>query len=164
MNWWGRLSARERNAIFAAGTVVLLVIYYVAFWSPISRDIAVQQQAIAQLEADYRHMARAGAEVKRLQLLTGSDIAPEQPGLKVSLLAKVDSSLQRGGLASSLQEIKPDGDDVLRVSLRKSPFDRIALWLDYLHTNGIEVTRASFNADDEPGYVQMTVQLRDQRP
>lgn len=163
MNWWVRLSAREKNALFAAGASLLLLVYYLALWSPLSREIAVQQQAIAQLEANYLHMAQAGAEVKRLQLLAGDGNPSDQTGLKVSLLAKVDSSLQRGGLAGSLQDIKPDGDEVLRVSLRKSPFDRIVLWLDYLRSNGIEVTRASFVADDEPGYVQMTAQLRDQR-
>jgi type II secretory pathway component PulM len=164
MNWWVRLSVREKRALLATAMVLLLVVYYLAFWAPLSRDIALQRQAISQLEADYRHMVEAAAAVTRLQRLAAGGTPPGQPGLKVSLLAKVDSSLQRGGLADALQEIRPDGEQVLRVSLRKSPFEKVVLWLDYLRSEGIEVTRASFNADDEPGHVQLTVQLRDRRP
>ena len=163
MNWWVRLSAREKRALSAAGTVVLLVIYYLAFWLPLSRDVALQRQVIGQLEADYRHMAQAGAELMRLQRLTGAGRSPAQAGSKVSLLALVDSSLQQGGLAGALQDIKPDGENNVRVSLRKSSFEKVVLWLDYLRSNGIEVTRASINADEQPGYVQMNVELRDQR-
>jgi type II secretory pathway component PulM len=163
MNAWVRLSLREKRAVLAAATVVLLVVYHLAFWSPLSRDIALQQQVISQLEATYRHMAEAGAEVKRLQLLTGAGGETGQSGPRVSLLAKVDSSLQRGGLAASLQEIRPDGDEILRVSLSKSSFETVVLWLDYLRAEGIEVTQASFNTDDAPGHVQVTVQLRDRR-
>ena len=58
----------------------------------------------------------------------------------VSLLAQVDPSLQRGGLAGALQEIKPDGEKNVRVSLRKSPFERVVLWLDYLRAEGLALS------------------------
>ena len=163
MGWWVRLSAREKRAVFAATVLILLVVYYLGFWSPLSRDRVLQQKVVAQLEADYRHMVQAGAELRRLRAMSGGSTALAQAVRGVSLLAQVDSSLQRGGLAGALQEIKPDGEKNVRVSLRKSPFERVVLWLDYLRSNGIEVARASFNADDEPGYVQVNVQLRDQR-
>ena len=163
MKWWFHLSAREKGALSAAGVVVLLAIYYLGFWSPLSQDIALNKKVIAQLEADYRHMLQAEAELGQLQVSVGATESQGERVTTVSLLAEVDSSLQRGGLAAYLNEIKPDGEQIVRVSLDKAPFERVVMWLEYLRSNGVDVTKASVNAAEESGHVRMAVQLRDQR-
>ena len=163
MGWWHRLSAREKAALLSAGVFVLLAFYYLGIWSPLRADIVLYEKRILQLEGDYRHMVQAEGELKLLRQQAGTEGQNRKARPEVGLLAEVDTSLQRGGLGRALKEIKPDGDKGVRVRLEKSPFDQVVRWLEYLRSSGIDVARASFSADAEPGHVQLTVQLRDQR-
>ena len=75
------------------------------------------------------------------------------------VLVEVDESLKRAGLANALEEIKPDGAQLLRVALQNVAFDQVAPWLGYLNKRGIEVTSSVINRIEDTPRVNLRLTL-----
>lgn len=140
MDWWRRLLPRERLAVAFAALCLLVLLAYVSLWQPLQSDLDRQNALRTRLDQDYAWMHQASEQIKayRVGATVHADSAPRR-----SLLVEVDDSLKRAGMASALEEIKPDGGKLLRVTLKQVSFDQLWIWLGYLEQREIRVTSSA---------------------
>jgi len=157
-DWWHQLIPRERIALGLGALALGLFILYQWFWAPLQQDVLRAQAVRERLDQDYTWMHRAAREVAGYQANSAGDVvADSQP--RRSLLVEVDESLKRAGLANALEEIKPDGSQLLRVELRNVAFDQVTPWLGYLYKRGIQVTSSVINRIDDTPRVNLRLTL-----
>lgn len=142
MERWQQLLPRERLAVLLAVLAVLSLMLYQLAWRPLSQDLQRERELRERQEQDYLWMNEASQKIRAYR--GGGATAPAQVATR-SLLVEADDSLKRSGMAQSLQEIKPDGNSLLRVVLKDVPFDRAVAWLGYLAKQGISVSSVVFN-------------------
>ena len=144
------LSARERNLVFGAlALAVLLLVFGVLI--PLDRSVAHAHDRLAHKRADLNWMQGVAPE------LAASTPPPAVSG--ESLLVIIDRSARETGLAGTLSS-EPAGPGSLSVRLQKAPFDTLIAWLGRLaQQNGVSVESASIERADAPGLVNAAIVL-----
>jgi len=137
MAWWQQLIPRERLALVLAAISILLLLVYQLIWQPLQQDLQRAESQRVRLQADYLWMQQASQQIKAYgaQPRSSQNKSPRR-----SLLVEVDDSLKRAGMGSALEEIKPDGNKLLRVFLKNVDFDQVIAWLGYLKKQDVHVT------------------------
>lgn len=154
---YAALEPRERRIVLIGGAVLLVVVYFLAVWEPLSSARAAAADRIASERSLAMRLARAEAELG--QRPDQSRAAPDA-GRTRSLLAVVDQTGKAAGLGNGIRRVQPDGDDRVRVWLEDVPFDNTIRWLDRLQRReGLTVETADISADSKPGTVEARLGL-----
>lgn len=157
MAWWLQLLPRERLAVVLAALAVLSLLVYQLAWRPLHEQQASLLAQRQGLQQDFLWMSAAGQQIAAYRS-NGASAQAASPTR--SLLVEADDSLKRSGLAQALQEIKPEGNKLLRVVLKGVPFDATIGWLGYLRQRGIVATSAVFSrvGDTATADVRLTLE------
>jgi general secretion pathway protein M len=145
---------RERRLLAWAAIVVALGLVYALLIDPalsgraqLRKSLPALQQQVAELQT----LAREAAA------LSGKTAAPAAPVSRASL----ESTLGRNGL--SAQNLVLSGD-FIKLQLSAVPFSSVVGWLGELQTSArVRVTEASITALAEPGTVNATLTLQQQK-
>lgn len=156
--WWSGLQASERRIMIVGAIALGLVLPYFAIWLPIQDDVAELQKQVQEQQAVKRWMNQASVEVK--QLSGGGSALKPRDGR--SLMAVVDQTAKRSGLASGLKRLEPEGQAAVKVWLEQVAFDDMLRWLAGLEQkNGLAVATITIDRQDVPGRVnaRMTLEM-----
>jgi general secretion pathway protein M len=153
--WFESLEERERIFVAAAAVFVVVAIFYLAIWMPLSKG---QESMASEVEMWSEQLAELQPLVDILQ----TDGTGPSAGSAESLVVIVDRTVRdHDGLSSSLQRSQPTGN-VVRVVFENAAFDDLILWLGALNQrNGLRVQTANFSATaaDKKGRVNSTLTL-----
>lgn len=145
---------RERRLLAWAAIIVVLGLVYALLIDPalsgraqLRKNLPALQQQVAELQA----LAREASA------LSGKAVAPATPVSR----ATIESTLGRSGL--SAQNLVLSGD-FIKLQLSAAPFSSVVSWLGELQSSArVGVTEASITALAEPGTVNATLTLRQQK-
>lgn len=145
---------QERKLIAFAAVFLVLALTYMLLIEPAVEgraQLAKNLPALRQQAVELQTMAAEAAT------LAPADMQPATPATKESL----EAALARQGLKA--QNLTLTGDFV-RVQFAAAPFPAIANWLDEVRrTSRLSVSEASVTALAEPGSVNATLTMRQQR-
>ena len=148
---WKSLAHRERRALTALAVVLGVLLFLVSVIEPSFEYVARARryaEAQAALLAYVQHHAPA----------TERTANPAAPRLEHSLLATVNITAGEFGL--SFQDLQPDGNTRLSLSLDHGEFDRLIAWIDTLTSRyGIQVARIAVQRTSESGRVSARLVL-----
>ena len=122
-------------------------------WKPVSdwHAIEVNRQQNAQQLVDWMH-----ANEQRAKQAARTNSAAGQGSralIPVITKAAVAHDLK-------LNRLQPESNGVISVVLQQQSFNQIIQWISQLdENNGVSVERASFDNQDEPGYVNAQLRL-----
>ena len=155
--WWTALAPREQAGLLLAAAVVAGFILYALIWEPLDGGVRTLGLQVEAKRGELAWMRQAAAEAKRLQ---GTTMQPERPA-GVSLLAAVDGALRGSPLREALQRIEPEGDDTVRVWLRKAPFnDLLELLASLERRYGVRPISITMERHEQPGRVDARLVLQ----
>lgn len=123
--WWSGLQASEQRTLLIGGIALGIMGLYFLIWEPLHSDVASLEKQVAEQKAVKTWMQQAAVDVKQMQR---SGQRQTISGGR-SMLAVVDQTVKRGGLAGSLKRLEPEGDAAVRVWLEQASFDEVMRWL-----------------------------------
>lgn len=153
--WYDGLVPRERRLVLIGGTVVAVLIVYLAIISPIStaharlmRDVQIKRQ----------HLAYIDRAALRLQADSSGSMGQLPAGQ--SVFTALSSAIQSSPISGAVQRLEQTQDGGVRLSLSGVAFDELASWLESIASrDGIVVTRANIDQATNPGTVNATLTL-----
>jgi len=152
--WLESLSAGERRAVAGGVAALVLLLMYLTVWQPMERRNAALAKETAQQRADLEWMLEAALDVKALESRARDE--PVKDGR--TLIARVSSELKADGM--SAEQVRPDGENKLRLNLEGVAFSRLLQTLDRLQTRfGVRVREALIEPADTAGLVDCKLLL-----
>ena len=154
--WFDNLAPREQWMVSAAGIVLAIMLYFLMVWEPLSKSSQRLDNDIADARDLLVYLQKARVEVRQLG---GAAAGPARSSGR-SLLAEVDSSGKRSGVAKHIKRIQPEGQTRVRLWLEDAPFEALITWLNQLQQQqGIQVENGSLDRDKKQGTVKVRLTL-----
>ena len=151
--WFYGREQSEQRIIAGLGLLILLSVLWVGVWKPVSdwRAVAQNRQHNAYQLLDWM---RANQQAARA---AARNNATAGRGSR-SLIPVVTKAANAHEL--KLSRLQPESNGVISVILQQQSFNQIISWVAQLEeNNGVAVQRASFDAQDAPGYVNAQLRL-----
>lgn len=144
--WLAQLSTRERNLVYIAAGVSLIVLFYFLLWSPLNSALSTQKLA---LENDEKLLVWVQEQSARAQMLRSSGDVQRFTG---SLTQLVNQTTRSAGI--SISRMQPQNEE-LQVWIDRVPFNTLMQWLDTLESRGVVILQSDFSQTNEEGFVQV---------
>lgn len=153
-DWLAGLAPRERNLVYAAGSLVIIALLYFVLVLPITTMAAKRAARVEQKTADLAWMRQVAPQV------AAAAAAGATAGSGDSLVVLVDRTGREAGLGAALRDQSPSGDQGLRLRLEAASFDVLVVWLASLQQqHGVKVEAATIDATATPGLVNASLTL-----
>ena len=157
-DWWDNLQPRERAILGGSGLILILLGLYLGIWEPLAERHEQLQTNVAAKRGELEWMRAKAAEAIRLREVGASARAGDG---RRSLLAIVDSSIERARLKGELQRMEPDGGDAVKLWFNAARFDELMRWLDVLRADhGLSVGSLRLKPVDQAGLVDVNLSLK----
>ena len=149
--WWAQLALREKQAVAMGGSILGVILIYVAVWSPFLDRVAEMRKRIQTDDKTLAWMKAADAKIK---ILSASENSSERVTSPVVLLSLLQKQMDQNGLASSLTGMKQSGNDSIEMHFQQVEFDRLIRFLtEVIKQHRVTVTQMSVVSVDAPGMV-----------
>lgn len=154
MRWYQGREPQERPIIAGLAAVVLLSLFWLAIWKPLSDWQKLSENRYSNA-LDTWEWVQAN-EAKARQAARGGGPAATREGSLLPLITRVANS--RGMTLSRLQ---PESDGAVSVVLQAQPFNLMLQWLDDLERqHNVVVQRVSLDAEGNPGLINAQLRLQ----
>jgi general secretion pathway protein M len=148
------LAPREKQLVYLAAGLLALAAIYLIVVMPLHAITSRAAARVGQKAADLAWMQQAAPQVMAVSAAGGS------AGTGESLVVLVDRTAREAGLAGSVRDQSPNGDNGLRLRLEGAPFDVLITWLVALQQqHGVSVESANVDAASAPGLVNASLTL-----
>ncbi|WP_172622693.1 type II secretion system protein GspM [Aquicella siphonis] len=145
--WWMSLAARERQAMTAAGALLVLFIIYQWIWSPYLEYVNQLRKRIASDQETLVWMQAADQEIQKIESQSKGKAKSSSP---VALLSQIQKQINQAGLDQSLSQLKQASNDSIEVHFQKVDFEKLmTLLVKILKEQSVSVTQFSVTASDE---------------
>ena len=152
-DWLADLSARERNLVYAAAGLLGILLLYLILVLPFQTTGASMGKRVAQKAANLAWMREQAPQIRAAAGSAGAHKSGE------SLVVLIDRTAREAGLATSLRDQSPNGENGLRLRLEAASFDTLVTWLNSLQQqHGVAIEAATVDAA-APGLVNATLTL-----
>ncbi len=146
--WWEEASQRDQLAVVICGFILAVYIVFMVVLKPLYNT---QEKQTRVLSVSTKTLAKAqslAAQIKSTQS-TG--------GQTQGIVQVINQSLKEFELR--LSNMQPNGKDV-RLRIDQVPFDSVLPWVNHLEASkGLQVRDLDISADNEQGYVSVTLRL-----
>lgn len=151
--WYASREPNEQRVIAALAGLIVLVVLWLAVWSPISdwRATAHNRYQNAQAQLDWMRANESRARA----------LAADHSGAsgRRSLLPVITRAAQAQGI--QVNRLQPESGGVVSVSIQTQPFNDVLQWLHQLEeNNGVTVLRLAADAQRQPGIVNAQIRLQ----
>ena len=156
--WLAGLEPRERVLVYAAATVIGVLLVYAIFIQPLYSKYDKLVDSIGQQRETVQWMQQNAVTIRQLK---GAGPAAGQGLAGRSLLSVTDSEARSAALGSALKRIEPEGSDAVRVWLDGASFDALVGWLEVMSNRyAAEVDSITLERADAAGLVNARLTLR----
>ncbi len=154
--YWNKLQQREKIMVSSMVTILILFLFYTAFWLPLSKDIRKLRIAVPKVESKLAIMHVQAAKIKSLKSRN-----PSKAG-SGGLLTQLEQTATNRGLRQFITKMEPDGDSGVRMTIEGVGFNNLLNLLSVLHKkSGLRVENATINpVEESPGIVNARIVLK----
>lgn len=154
--WLDTLEQRERYIVISGGISLLIILFYLIIWEPITSKHEQQQLQYDSQRQLHSWMKNARAEIQQLSSANGNDISRFQ---NQSISSLADRSATTSGVKPFIEKIDQSKKGV-KVRLKSANFDRIVIWLaDLENKYGIIATKVKVEKTKLEGAVDAQITL-----
>ena len=150
--WYAGLGERDRLAVAALLAFLVVVLIYLALWTPISSFAEAADRRYTDTEALLGWMKLTEQEAR-----ASSSTAPG-PRSGGSLLTLVANSASEAGV--QLTRFQPEGSGGVSVVLQNQDFNAVIRWLEHLTVREqVVVRQLSIDGQEKPGLINARINL-----
>lgn len=158
--WWGGLDTRDKRILSVGGIFMACAIFYQAIWqsgidrvNSAKRELAANQTSLTEMKVIAAKISSSNAK---------SNKAGFKDRNNQSLFSLADSTAKRTKLRNTPIDVKPDGEDKVRVNIDEAEFDALLQWLGKMKDDyGIVVDNMSIRKLEQSGMVSARMVLVD---
>lgn len=155
--WFIALTQRERNLVLFMVAVLVLFLFYMLVFEPISSRYEQNKKNVASANVTLEWMRSASVKVKQLG---GGKLASPQTKNKKFILGVVDRSVRKSGLDKAMKRVQPEGNSAVRVWFERAAFDDLINWLATIESkNALFVNEINIEETDTAGLVNVRLLL-----
>lgn len=156
--WWSPLSVREKQSVLFGSISLVIFLFYVVVWSPLSAHIDDMRKQITTGEKTLQFMQSAEKQIQQHQ---GDEAAAATVASPVELLSYLQKQLDKSGLAGSVTQMKQSSDDAVTLKFQTVAFDRlIRLLLLVMKEQRVSVDQLTAIAGNTPGVASVDLVLK----
>ncbi len=153
LEWFHALERREQWMVLLGGIALVLYLFYIILWRPLSAENISLQKRNASASETLQWMRNSAAFIKQQQ----QSNAPSRPtGQSLSQL--LNASVASSGLRFS--RFQPRGNDKAQVWFENASFAAVFLWLQDLSAQNVVVSNISISSTAQGGVVSASLQLQ----
>jgi len=151
-----QLSQRERQLLMVGGLVILVVMFWLLLYRPLSTHISQQVLLKTQLQQQLNSMQQAAAGLGGHQLSTRQSLPADK-----TFSAWLDGQLNQLNMQQSVKRSEPIDDKTVTLWLESVAFDQWADWLQRINQQyGVVVDQADINVTDRDlGLVTLRIRI-----
>lgn len=138
---WQVLPARDRLALLALVTFLLLMVFYLALWQPAQRQVQVARAVFEEQRSLYSYLQSRASEVR------GRDLQPRASIDPARLQGLVTATAAEHGLV--IERLDAEGYGGVQVNLQPVAFAQLLRWLEALEEQGVRVEGAVLDRSQE---------------
>jgi general secretion pathway protein M len=154
--WLNTLEQRERVIVIGGAICLVIMLFYLAIWEPITSRHGKQQLQYESQRQLYNWMKNASAEIRSLNS-AGNSTTARSRNQSISSLA--DRSATTSGIKPFIEKIEQSKKGV-NVRLKSANFDRIVIWLTDLENKyGIIASKVKLEKTETKGAVNARITL-----
>lgn len=154
--WLESLEERERHIVIGGAIALVIMLFYIIIWEPITSNFDQQQQRNQSQRQLYSWMKNSSTEIQKLKA-SGGGTAAKSRSQSISSLA--DRSAITAGIKPFIDKIDQNKKGV-KVSLKEANFDKIILWLAELENKyGITSSKLKIEKSKTDGSVDAQITL-----
>jgi len=154
--WLNTLEKRERQIVIGGAISLLIMLFYLIVWEPITSRHNQQKLHHDSQRQLYSWMKNASSEIQSLKSSGNSSIARSR---NQSIASLADRSATTSGVKSFIEKIDQSKKGV-KVRLKNANFDRIIIWLTDLENKyGIIASKVKIEKTETRGSVDAQITL-----
>jgi general secretion pathway protein M len=154
LEFWSQRAPRERTALLAAGTVIVLALFWSVLIEPAWSGITRLQRGLPPLRAQAGQLDQLLGEVKSLR-----DKPPVATVSSTESRSRIEGTLAANGLKAT--RIVPLSDGDIQITFTNVPYATWVVWLAGAERElGARATSVKATATPTPGNVDLEFALR----
>lgn len=152
MTWWKNLNQRERLLMGLGIPLLLVVIFYLYMWQPLSKDLSQLRIKVPENNATLAWMNY------QLKSFKNSSSASRSSGQKQPLLTVIERIAINTKVKDAIQRVQPGNDGSVEIWFQDAVADQLFLWIDQLSGSQVAVVSATITRAT-PGLVSARVKV-----
>jgi len=154
--WLETLEQRERYIVISGGIALLIMVFYLAIWEPVTAGFEQQQMQYESQRQLHSWMKGATAQIQALKSTSSNSISRTR---NQSISSLADTSATTSGVKPFIEKIEQSKSGV-KVTLKAANFDRIIIWLDDMQSKyGIFAVKVKVEKSKKTGAVDANITL-----
>ena len=153
---WQQLSMRERIIVAVGGAFLILFVFYLLIWEPLSNAVYQYREDVISNKILLLQLAQAGPEINSLR----TQVKRSQIKDQAELLSVVEKAVRQSRVQGVIAEIGLGPQNTVKLRFDDVPFDELITWLiEMQQKQGVVVQTFDLVRLPEMGHVkvQMTV-------
>ena len=144
--WWESLSDNEHKQVILIGSLVFVMIFYWAIWSPLANKVSDKQ---ILLERETKNNSWAKDAIVQIKSAGGRNSRSQG-----SLSQIINNTSRNFNVVIARMNPK---DDKINLVVEEIVFTRLMQWLAFLeHKQGLKIYNVDISQGDEPGIVRVS--------
>ena len=152
MSWWNNLNQRERLLIGLGIPLLLVVMFYLYMWQPLSRELSQLRLRVPENNATLAWMNH------QLAGFENSSSSSQSSGQGQPLLTVIERVAINTKVKDAIQRVQPGNDGSVEIWFQEAVADQLFLWIDQLSGSQVAVVSATITRAT-PGLVSARVKV-----
>ncbi|MGI9318017.1 MAG: type II secretion system protein GspM [bacterium] len=152
MDWWKNLNQREKLLMSFGGPLLLVVMFYLYMWQPVSVERGQLRLKVPENNATLAWMNHQLAGLKQ------SPKSTESTDQKQPLLTVIEQAAIKSKIKDAIQRVQPGNDGSVEIWFQEAIADQLFRWIDQLSVNNIAVVSATITRAT-PGLVSARIKV-----
>lgn len=145
-SYWLNLSERDRLVLSVGGLVVLMYLFYLLIYAPLTGAVETQSKLWVEKQETLAWMKRQ------------HQVKPQSKQLDRNLLSLFSTQLKRASFSQFSYQLQQSGADHVQLSFEQVPYVDFLVWLRKLNQRYMmTISELTVIRTDTPGVVKMNV-------
>ncbi len=152
LNWWNNLNQREKLLIGFGVPLLLVVVFYLYMWQPVSKELSQLRLKVPENTATLAWMNHQLAGLKQ------SSASKPSQNQNQPLLTVIEQVAIRSRVKDAIQRVQPGNDGSVEIWFQEAVADQLFNWIEQLSGNEVSVLSATITRAT-PGLVSARIKV-----
>ena len=149
--YWQNLNERERKMVLAAGVAMIIYLFYLLIYAPLTGAVSTRQQDLKEKRETLQWLQTVQSQALK-------SMAARSPISENKLLSLITAQLNRPPFKSYPYQLQQTGANEIQITFEQVPFNPFIRWLWGLSSRyKMTLKQLSVSKTPTPGVTKLTV-------
>lgn len=152
LRWWTSLNHREKLLVGFGVPLLLVVIFYLYMWTPVSKELSQLRLKVPENNATLAWMNHQLASLKQ------SSVSNQSQNQNQPLLTVIEQAAIKAKVKDAIQRVQPGNDGSVEIWFQEAVADQLFNWIEQLSSSKVSVLSATITRAT-PGLVSARIKV-----